>query len=507
MIEERMTLAVGTTIRDPSGERYLIEGLLGTGGFGAVYLVRDRRVKDNLFALKEVIDPNKRDRERFVFEGELLKRLNHRALPCVYNVFEHDKRVYMLMDYVEGKNLEILRQEQPERRFPLSVALALMAPIVDALIYLHQQNPPIVHRDLKPANIIVPENAEEAMLVDFGLAKEYVADKTTSVIRHGSPGYAALEQYGSGTTPRTDIYGLGATFYTLLTGTVPIDAVSRATERKGFDPLTPASVVTPDVPTPIARTLRRAMSMSLDDRFSSIEEFWQELTVGFPILQTTSPRIPAFHATELMVPTRGAPTRQRVARTASSQNRQEVALWKRRGVLLPILSALLLIGVIGTTFLWYTLAYGSHPSTSQSKGITPTAQHSTVTAAVSPTARPTQKVSIYPIMASSYAGSIQDLMTHQKTDMYLTNFQLNQGNGNIQGDFQGLGIVGPFKGTVTRGGILQYKVIILQGTGIMSFDGLIKVGGDIHGSFKILDQSGTFGGEYGDYYLNFPRNG
>src|SRR5713101_3821847 len=121
MIEERMTLAVGTTIRDPSGERYLIEGLLGTGGFGAVYLVRDRRVKDNLFALKEVIDPNKRDRERFIFEGEILKRLDHRALPRVYRVFEHDKlkRVYLLMDYIKGRNLEALRKEQPDQRFAL----------------------------------------------------------------------------------------------------------------------------------------------------------------------------------------------------------------------------------------------------------------------------------------------------------------------------------------------------------------------------------------------------
>lgn len=499
MIEERMTLAVGTTIRDPSGERYLIEGLLGTGGFGAVYLVRDRRVKDNLFALKEVIDPNKRDRERFVFEGELLKRLNHRALPCVYNVFEQDKRVYMLMDYVEGKNLEILRQEQPERRFPLSVALALMAPIVDALIYLHQQNPPIVHRDLKPANIIVPENAEEAMLVDFGLAKEYVLDKTTSVIRHGSPGYAALEQYGSGTTPRTDIYGLGATFYTLLTGTVPIDAVSRATERKGIDPLTPASVVTPDVPTTIAKTLRRAMSMSLDDRFSSVEEFWQELTVGFPILQTTSPRIPAFHATELMVPTRGTSTRQRGVRTASSQNRQEVALWKRRGVLLPMLFALLLIGLIGTASLWYTQIY-HRPGNIAHSTATPA-----TTTVVSPTVKPTQKVPIYPIIASSYAGSIQDLMTLTKTGMYLTNIQQNQ--GNIQGNFQGLDIVGPFKGTVTRDGNLQFKVTLWQGDGTLSFEGKIKVGGDITGYFKLLDQHGNPGGEYGDYYLNYPRNG
>jgi serine/threonine protein kinase len=86
-----------------------------------------------------------------------------------------------------------------------------------------------VHRDIKPSNIIVPARGGEAVLVDFGLAKEYVIDNTTTLIRHGSPGYAAPEQYGSGTSPQTDIYGLAATLYTLLTGTVPIDAITRVT--------------------------------------------------------------------------------------------------------------------------------------------------------------------------------------------------------------------------------------------------------------------------------------
>src|SRR5437870_5359258 len=150
MQQEQTTLPVGATIRSPYGDRYLIEGFLGMGGFGAVYLVRDRRVKQCLFALKEVIDPKKRDREHFIFEAEILKRLDHRALPHVYQVFEHGKlkRVYILMDYIKGKNLETLRQEQAEWRFSLPLVLVLMAPIVDALIYLHHQDPPIVHRDI-----------------------------------------------------------------------------------------------------------------------------------------------------------------------------------------------------------------------------------------------------------------------------------------------------------------------------------------------------------------------
>src|SRR5712692_7378267 len=409
MQQEQIILPSGVSVRDPAGERYVIETLLGEGGSGAVYLVRDQSPYPKRFALKEVINPDKHDRERFTFEGQVLWRLEHRALPRVYRVFENDKlrRVYMLMDYIEGPNLEVLQKGQPEQRFPLALSLALLAPIIEALTYLHHQDPPIVHRDVKPANIIVPMKGEGAMLVDFGLAKEFVEDKTTSVIRHGSPGYAALEQYGKGTTPRTDIYGLGATFHTLLTGTVPIDAVSRATESKGIDPLAPASIVTADVPTAIAKTLRRAMRMSSDDRFSTVEEFWQELTIDFPQVRTTSPRIPAFHPMEPGVSAlpagegsrSGTPIRKRVVSTPLFY-RQQVPRWRQRGILLPMLLALLLIGIIGTTSLWYTLVYGRHPS--------PIARSTTTPATASPRFTSTPKISNFPIIASSYVGTVGD---------------------------------------------------------------------------------------------------
>ena len=222
------TLPLGTVLQG----RYVVENLLGKGGFGAVYLVRDQKVRGNRFALKEVIDQGEQDRKPFIQEGDLLKRLDHPALPRVYRVFEDSEhgRAYILMDYVEGSNLEILRKQQPGERFSLPQVLAIMAPIVDAVTYLHHQQPPIIHRDIKPANIIVPVEGGEAMLVDFGVAKEYDPASTTTAIRRATPGYAALEQYSSGTNTRTDIYGLGATFYTLLTGTVPIDALYRITQ-------------------------------------------------------------------------------------------------------------------------------------------------------------------------------------------------------------------------------------------------------------------------------------
>jgi eukaryotic-like serine/threonine-protein kinase len=341
----QILLPGGITVRDPSGDRYIIESLLGKGRSGAVYLVRDRHMKQNMFALKEVIDPNERDREHFIFEGEILKRLNHRALPHVYRVFEHDKlkRVYLLMDYIKGKNLETLRKEQPEQRFALPLVLVLMAPIVDAVIYLHSQEPPIVHRDIKPANIIVPVGADEAVLVDFGSAKEYVANAGTTTISHLTPGYAALEQYGSGTTTRTDIYGVGATLYVLLTGIVPLDAMSRVTrsKNKGPDPLRPVHLLVPEVPLPVSQAIQRAMNINSDDRYETIGEFWQELKDYVTHQQEHIPRVTS------------ADMPQALPEHEGGRNMRGTKRW----IFLPILLALLVTIALATGFVSYVWGF------------------------------------------------------------------------------------------------------------------------------------------------------
>src|SRR5205807_1320010 len=117
----------------------------------------------------------------------------------------------------------------------------------------------------------------ETILVDFDIAKEYGPDNTTTAVRRCSPGYGAPEQYGQGTSTLTDIYGLGATIYTLLTGTVPPDALHRMTilGAKGRDPLLPVNQIVPDVPKNVAEAIQNAMSLQAIDRFSTVEQFWQ----------------------------------------------------------------------------------------------------------------------------------------------------------------------------------------------------------------------------------------
>ncbi len=482
MQEEQVTLTGGVVVRGNQGASYVVETLLGKGGFGAVYVVRDRRVKSQRFALKELIGQDKLDRECFLFEGELLKRLDHPALPHVYSVFERKKlpRVYMLMDYIQGRNLNDLRKEQPKQRFALPVALALLAPIVNALDYLHNQDPPIVHRDIKPGNIIVTVDANETMLVDFGTAKEYNSEATTSVVRQVTTGYAAPEQYMGGTDPRTDIYGLGATLYTLLSGQTPPDALVRATRSQGCDPLQSANLVLPAVPLSIVEIIRRAMSLSSDDRYETVKEFWQQLQSHAPQQQE---QIPALSSSLFSQP---LPAQSRKKESAATvQRRRLVPRLKKRVVLLLALLALFLTAGTGTGLL---LRAASAPSTAL-RTVAPSKSP------VKPSATLIRDASIYPPLAALYSGTVGDLMTQERTNLLLTD--IKQSQENIHGSFLGLGLVGLFNGTVTPSGRVTFSVNIYTGEMTLVFEGYIKIGGDIAGSFAVLDRQGQRTGEAG----------
>ncbi len=474
-----------------------MERLLGEEGCSAVYLVSERHNKQNVFALKEVINPSGHDRKRLLSECALLERLNHRALPGVYHVFEQQKlnRVYLLMENIEGKNLKALRQEQPGQRFPLRLALAIMAPIADALIYLQQQEPPIVHRDIKPANIIVPMDGGEAVLVDFGTAKEYLPEGTTNVFRQGSPGYAAIEQYsaGSGTDLRTDVYGLGATFYTLLTGVTPLDAVVRITAEKGRDPLEPVSALVPTLPKPVSDAIGCALSIYQQDRFPTAEVFWHALHADSmeqqeqdPILRLPDTPLPPIFDQD-----------EESTETAHSPNKQQNILFRKSGRVLALFLALLLSLVLGLGLLGFLL-YVAHPAPPGSSAVATSVPPSVLTSTPKPATSPTPTL-LYPPIAASYAGTISDIaVANTSTKLYLT--QVRQDQNRIAGYFQGLGLVGPFTGTVTASGKVHFTVKI--DAGVMICDGQIKVGGDIEGTFNVVDQLGRSLGEYGPWYVS-----
>ena len=268
------SLPVGAVIQG----RYIVKSLFSKGGFGSIYLVRDQHIKQKLFVLAEVINPNKQESYSFTLEYVSLTPFRHQALPQIQYVFNDDKlnRAYLLMNYIEEPNLEIMRLQQSEKRFPLPQVMALMTPILNAVTYLHHQSPPVIHRNIKPA-IIIPTITGESVLLMLGLVKEY--DSTTTTLHYLAPGYGATEQYEGEYSARTDIYGLGATCYTLLTGSIPPDALYRSTQLSNgeIDPLQPIHEVIPTIPTFMVEAIQRAMSINADDRFSSVQQFEKAL--------------------------------------------------------------------------------------------------------------------------------------------------------------------------------------------------------------------------------------
>ena len=497
MSQDQMTLPVGAMVQDTYGDRYQIKELLGRGGFGAVYLVNDRHFQEHEFALKELIEPSGHDHERLVFECEILKRLDHPALPRVYHVFEYEKfqRVYLLMEYIQGKNLEDLREEQPERRFPLRVALAIMSPIFDALTYLHQQEPPIVHRDIKPDNIIVPVGGE-AVLVDFGTAKEFFSDATTTVFRHGSPGYAPIEQYspGSRTNLRTDVYGLGATLYTLLTGVTPPDAIARITAENGADPLKPVHTLAPEIPKSVSNAISCALSIYNQHRFSSVAAFWAALhndSFELPELTRSSSSLPETPLPALFGEmSNGTP----LLLTGPKQT----PFLKNKRVRAFALAILMLLA-LGLGSLGIFLSATHHTPTPSRAQSTKT-QTPKVTASPSTTASP---ASDYPHLAQNYAGRIADSgVAGTVTNLYLTQITQDQ-QGNISGHFDGLYLAGPFTGTISKKGDLNFTMKIT--VGLLIVQGSIKVGGELQGTFKVVDPQGNSLGEYGVWTADPPK--
>ena len=520
------TLPIGSIVHD----RYLVEKLLGKGGFGAVYLVRDQRVRQNLFALKEVIDPNRLERKRFVFEAELLSRLDHPAMPRVYYVFEDDKndRAYMLMDYVEGSNLEVLRQRQPGKRFSVQQVLSIMAPIMEAVSYLHNQQPPIIHRDIKPSNIIVPTSGNEAVLVDFGIAKEYNPESTTTAIRHASPGYGAPEQYGIGTNTRTDIYGLGATIYTLLTGVVPVDAFYRTTSlgSKGTDPLEPILQCAPNVPQYIADAIYRAMAVDMNDRFPTVRDFWQALTAQLLAQQPPAPLvIPASAALQSRpaVVDRPIPPFNN-STTVAMQGRSESST--RRFAVPFLLLLALLVGMASAALLLSAILGHQHAQTSIA--LTAAVVHKTTvtvthkqTPIPSPTTRPNPSPTVTPHPSSSpapagapnvagtYNGVIIDDIGPTRGTMSLS---IQQQQGSISGTFTvsgGLIGSGPFTGFVTNKDHIQFTV---QSSGVnpLFFYGSVQSHDGLAGSYCSLDSTGhcnPAAGGYGTWTVSPTSSG
>lgn len=275
-------LAPNTLLQD----RYLVLRLLGQGGMGAVYQATDRKF-GNAVAVKETFYNNEQLRRAFSREARLLNRLRHPALPVVMDYFSIADKQFLAMQYIPGKDLEQLLEERKttgQGSFLVPQVMEWADRLLDALEYLHAQDPPVIHRDIKPQNLKLTPRGE-VVLLDFGLAKDALANqpeeqKGSQSLRGYTPHYASLEQIrGSGTDERSDLYSLAATLYHLLTGVMPPDAMTRmAAEMMGErDLLRPASELNSAVPARVAEVLHLAMSQQPENRFASAAVMRQAL--------------------------------------------------------------------------------------------------------------------------------------------------------------------------------------------------------------------------------------
>jgi serine/threonine-protein kinase len=210
--------------------RYEIVKRIGGGGMGAVYYAKDKNLGDAPRAVKEMIQSHLDESQQekavadFRRESMLLASLEHPSIPTIYDYFYDDtaSRFYLVMKYISGGDCLARLRNAPGGRIDELTVSDWGAQAADVLEYLHNQRPPIIYRDLKPANLMLDGNNGRVMLIDFGIAR-WVAPQEKGVTAVGTMGYAPPELFSGKAEARTDIYGLGATMFHLLTGADPQD--------------------------------------------------------------------------------------------------------------------------------------------------------------------------------------------------------------------------------------------------------------------------------------------
>jgi len=268
-------LSPGTPLRNGD---YVIERSLSSGGMGNVYLARDQRAFDRLVVVKQMLeyydvaDAGERAaaQERFEEEGRTLASLRHPGIPEIYTFFSEHGRYYIVMEHIQGETLKTFVTHQnglgsviPRRLLPMEDALRYMIEVCRILEYLHARPRPVVHGDVKPANLIVERQLGYVRLVDFGTASvrrdgHSSGDKEDDAEAYGTDGYAAPEQYQGKAVPKSDVFGLAATTYHLLTDDDPREHPFKWPKMRGL-------------PRELALALKRALRIEPEKRCSVAE--------------------------------------------------------------------------------------------------------------------------------------------------------------------------------------------------------------------------------------------
>lgn len=237
---------------------------------GAVYCARDLHFPTVLkrVAVKEMInlarDPNIHDTiiRNFEREANILATLNHPSIPRIYDYFSQDDRSYLIIEFIDGKDLETVLLDSKDF-LPEAQVVNWAIELCDVISYLHNNKPePIIFRDIKPSNIMVNQHGH-VLLVDFGIAKTFQTGQKGTMI--GTEGYSPPEQYKGEATQRADLYALGATLHHLLTKRDPrLEAPFSFEERK-------IRTINPLISSELEAVIYTALRYDPEERYSSAE--------------------------------------------------------------------------------------------------------------------------------------------------------------------------------------------------------------------------------------------
>lgn len=248
--------------------KYEILKEIGRGGMSIVYLAMDKHLNKQ-WAVKEIRKKGSGKNDEIVInsllaEANMMKKLDHPALPRIVDIIDNGITIYIVMDYIEGESLDKILSEYGAQPEELVVGWAKQ--LCDALSYLHSQKPPIIYRDMKPANVMLkPEG--NVKIIDFGIAREYKEQNLSDTTVLGTKGYAPPEQYSGQTDPRSDIFALGMTMHHLLTGIDP---------RNG-EPYAPVRQWNPELSEGIEIIIDRCVEPAPENRYQSCMDLLYDL--------------------------------------------------------------------------------------------------------------------------------------------------------------------------------------------------------------------------------------
>ncbi|MBD1918247.1 MULTISPECIES: serine/threonine-protein kinase [Cyanophyceae] len=266
--------------------KYVVEQELGRGGFGITYKAKNT-VLAQAVVLKTINDalrqePQFEEHQRhFQDEARRLARCFHPNIVRVTDFFVEDGLPHIAMDYVPGQTLDKLVQSG--RPLPETTALYYIRQVSEAVEAIHQAG--LLHRDIKPQNLILRPDSQQVMLIDFGIAREFTPGVTQTHTHLVSEGYAPIEQYlpQARRSPATDVYGLAATLYTLLTGQVPTTALLRSRA-----PLQSPHELQPSVSPDVSAAVMQGMAVEPDERPQHISDWLALLPLASHSAQASS---------------------------------------------------------------------------------------------------------------------------------------------------------------------------------------------------------------------------